>query len=178
MVVRVRPWIRHGRIVAAVRVLMVFVVHVGMFVFHQLVVVHVLVSLREVEPYTDAHQTGSDDESERRRFSKDDQRKRGSHKRRRREVGSGSRAAEVTKCAHVENEAEPIARQADDERTRQENWMRKVRAASQRDGRVNDSRHEAFKHGDLNRIGPRDLLSQVVVGCPAKARTCNRNWSG
>jgi len=60
------------RIAGPVLMLMMFVVHVLMFMFHRFVRVFVFVSLSEVEPHTNAHEKRADRETARHRLVKRD----------------------------------------------------------------------------------------------------------
>jgi len=66
-----RVWFA-GRIVGPVLVLMMFVVHVLVFMLHRFVRVFVFVSLSEVEPHTNAHEKRADRETARHRLVKRD----------------------------------------------------------------------------------------------------------
>ena len=61
-----------GGIIGPVLVLMMFVVHVLVFMLHRFVRVFVFVSLSEVEPHTNAHEKRADRETARHRLVKRD----------------------------------------------------------------------------------------------------------
>src|SRR5690348_1488230 len=88
--VTVRPWICRRRVLGTVLVSMVRVMNMRMGVFHLLVNVLVLVSLREVEPNTDDHTRRANPEERRHPFSPRNDRQRGAHERREREIRAGS----------------------------------------------------------------------------------------
>lgn len=56
----VRMWLRicHGWITGVMIMLMMLVMHMGVLVFHRLVMMQMFVTLREVQPDADAHENG------------------------------------------------------------------------------------------------------------------------
>jgi hypothetical protein len=91
----------------------VLVVDMGVLVRHLLVGVLVLVSLREVQVEANTHQARGDEQLNGDRLPEHDDRERRSNERGHREIGAGSRRAEVPQGKHKAGEADAVSEEAD-----------------------------------------------------------------
>src|SRR5215470_5889635 len=88
-------------------------VHVAMFMLERFMQMLVVVRLGEVQINANAHQQRPAHESEGRCLAKQRERKGCTDKRSCREVGAGTRGSQVPKTQHKEDQADPIAEEAD-----------------------------------------------------------------
>lgn len=111
MAVRVRFARRVG---GGMGVLMVLVVYVLVLVLYWIVHVLMIVFLGYVKPDTDRHQCAGSRKLDRQRLTKEDYGRYRSKKWSRREVGAGTRCAEVSKRPNEERQADAVANEPDD----------------------------------------------------------------
>jgi len=167
-----RMWFA-GRIVGPVLVLMMFVVHVLVFMLHRFVRVFVFVSLSEVEPHTNAHEERADRETARYRLVKRDHRKQSANERRGREIRACARRSKVSQCNHEQGKADAIAHKAKQKRFRDGYSAGPRRTLRESQQNVRGTSDRSLEHRDLDRIAAGHFLREVVVDRPT--RTCGRN---
>jgi hypothetical protein len=85
-----------------------------------------------------------------------------------------ARRADEAERQDEEDEAHPVAEEADHHRTADRRECGKPGAQRERDGQVDRARRAPFDRRYLDRVPRRDLLRQVVVDPPAEARPCHR----
>lgn len=102
-----------GRISRLVGMLVVFIVHVGMRVLRRLVNMMVLVMLAQVQPHTQAHQHTSQRQLTGKGLLQKCQGRDSAEKGRGREVGAGTRSAEMSQGENKQHEADAITEEAD-----------------------------------------------------------------
>src|SRR5215471_21166946 len=100
------------RRVRRVLMLVMDVVHVAMFMLERFMQM-LVVAPRQVQINANAHQQRRAHESEGRCLAKQRERKRCTDKRSCREVGAGTRGSQMPKTQHKEDQADPIAEEAD-----------------------------------------------------------------
>ncbi|MNT43072.1 hypothetical protein D3C72_1795230 [compost metagenome] len=86
-----------------------------------------------------------------------------------REVGAGSRRAEVAQAEHEEDEADADAEKADEGGAGDEAGGRQRGAERQGKHKVRGAGRQTLDHGDLDRIGGGQFSRQIVVDAPRKA---------
>jgi len=161
------------RIAGPVLMLMMFVVHVLMFMFHRFVRVFVFVPLSEVKPHTNTHKQGTGDETARHRLVKRDDRKQGADERRGREIRACASRSKVSQRDNEQHETDAIAHKAKQQRFRDRYNAGPRRALRESQQNVHGTRDNPFEHRDLNRIAAGNFLREVVVDRPTRA--CRRD---
>lgn len=165
MEVRMRLAGRFGPIMG---VPMMFIVHMGMRMGDRLVLV--LVSLGEMQPNTQSHesscrqQLGSDRLSE--RHDRDERSQKGGGG----EICPGARGAKVAQCQDKQRETEAIADEAHAQCDQRRRYGRQRGARPKRERKVDRAGNEALQFYDLQRVGQRDLAGQIIVQAPGNAR--------
>ena len=160
-----------GRIVWAVRVLMVRIVHMRVAVLQGLMDVFVLMVLGQVQPDPEAHEQAGDQELEGDGLAQKQDGHDGADERRGREVGSGARGAEMAQRHDEERKADAITEETHDPCQRQRRETGKTAACKEAKRETDGAGDEAFELDDLQRIGERHFTREVVVEPPCSART-------
>src|SRR5258706_1523050 len=83
----------------------------------------------------------------------------------------------MAECENEEHEAHAVTKKSQSQSARYARRSRQACAEKNSDRGVDASGSQPFEHCDLHRITGRHLLRQVVVDPPAKARSCNGEWS-
>lgn len=105
-----------GRIVGAVYVLVVLVVHMLMLVRHRLVDMLVFMNFRHVQPYAHRHQGAGGSELNRDWFGEQQDRSYRAEERGSREVCAGPRRTKISERADEQDKADAISDEADEAR--------------------------------------------------------------
>ena len=123
------------RDVRRVLMLVMDVVHVAMFMLERVMQMFVVMRLGEVQIDADPHQQRRAHQREGRRLAKQGERKGCTDKGSRRKVCAGARRSQVPKTQHKEDQADPVAEEADGGRGRErfESRRRRPSGAPARD---------------------------------------------
>ena len=156
------------RVEAAMRMAVVLIVSMGMGMAYRLVQVLMLVMLGQMQPHPKRHQSARQDQLHRDRFAQRDHRRNSADEWRSREVGTGSRAAEVTQRHDKKREAHPVSEKAHDAGDEGRRDAGKHAADPQTDQKIERPRNES-ELDDLQRIGERNFARQIIVEAPGQA---------
>src|SRR5258706_4609660 len=83
----------------------------------------------------------------------------------------------MAECENEEHEAHAVTKKSQSQSAGNAGCSRQACADKKSDRGVDASGSQPFEHCDLHRIAGRHFLRQVVVDPPAKARSCNGEWS-
>ncbi|ESQ87908.1 hypothetical protein ABAC460_17100 [Asticcacaulis sp. AC460] len=119
------------RITGPVGVLMVFVMHVAMFMLHRFVSVKMFMSLSQVQPKAKRHESAGGNQLKGNMVFQQHNSQNCADEGRQREIGSGSGCAQMTQAQHEQDKAHPVAQKSDDAGAEQDDRARQFGAHSE-----------------------------------------------
>lgn len=156
-----------GRFRSVVSVLVMLVVTVAVLVLDRLVAMLMVMSLREMKPQPEGHETPRNDQGGRYWLVQESYSQNRADERCEREISTGPGCAEIPKSEDEQGETDAVAEEADDPGGDGDFGRRQAGPAHQGDDEVHRTGDEALDHGDLDRIGGGELPRQIIVDAPA-----------